>query len=162
MNLRKTISLIVVLVMVLGCVGFIACGGRGESETPPSNGGAISAPDEEVVPPSIGGFTWDDMPVYAGAEQIQEANWTMPPAEGDWANVEWRYYTMNDDLNDVSMVSMFYKMEMPKNGWQSMGQMEMQDMSWAYYSKNDEKDGAVVWIGYDEGKTVFGLMRATE
>lgn len=86
----------------------------------------------------------------------------MPPAEGDWANVEWRYYTMNDDLNDVSMVSMFYKMEMPKNGWQSMGQMEMQDMSWAYYSKNDEKDGAVVWIGYDEGKTVFGLMRATE
>ena len=160
--MRKTISLIVVLVMALGCVGFIACGGRGESEMPPPDGGATPAPDEEVALPSIGGFTWDDMPVYAGAEQIQELNWTMPPEEGDWANVEWRYYTMNDDLNDVSQVSMFYKNEMPKNGWQSMGQVEAQDISYSYYSKNNEKDGAFVWIGYDEGKTVFGLMRATE
>jgi len=159
--LKKAISLVLVLVVVLSCVGLVACAGRGESETPSSNGGTTSTSGGEAPPPSVGGLTWDDMPVYAGAEQIQKASWAIPATEGDWSKVEWRYYRMEDALNDVGMVAMFYRMEMPKNGWQEMRQMEKQDMSWSYYSKNDEKDGAAVWISYDEGKTVFALMRAT-
>lgn len=40
--------------------------------------------------------------------------------------------------------------------------MEMQEMSMGYYTKNNEQDAAVVCVGSDEGKTVIGLMRATE
>jgi len=125
----------------------VACGGGSES------------------PSSVAGLNWDDMPVYAGAKQIQEETWAIPPTGGDWAKVEWRYYRMDDDVNDVRMVTMFYKMEMPKNGWEGweeIDQMQTQDMSWGYYTKNNEKDGATVWIGNDDGKTIFAIMRATK
>ena len=69
---------------------------------------------------------------------------------------------MDDDVNDVRMVTMFYKMEMPKNGWKEIDQMQTQDMNWGYHTKNNEKDGATVWIGNDDGKTVFAIMRATK
>lgn len=143
--MKKAISLVLVLIMVLGCASLVACGGRGGvGETPPS----------------VAGLTWDDIPIYAGAEQIQKGNWAMPPAQGDWSKVEWRYYRMNDEVNDVGMVTMFYKMEMQKNGWQEIERTETQDMSWGYYSKNNEQDGAIVWVGSDERNTVFALMRA--
>ena len=57
---------------------------------------------------------------------------------------------------------MFYKMEMPRSGWNEADQVQTQDMSWGYYTKNNEKDGAIVWVGSDGGKTVFALMRATK
>ena len=60
------------------------------------------------------------------------------------------------------MLSIFYRMEMPKNGWQEMMWMEAQDVTWAYYSKNDEQDGTMVWLSADERTTVFALMRATQ
>lgn len=142
--MKKVMPLVLATVMTLGFSWLIACGGGSE------------------VPSPVAGLTWDDIPVYAGAKQIQEATWSMPTTEEDWAKVEWRYYGMDDDVNDVRMVTMFYKMEMPKNGWQEIDQMETQDMSWGYYTKNNEKDGAVIWVGYDNGKTVFALMRATK
>ena len=98
----------------------------------------------------------------AGAKQIQEASWAIPSTEGDWSEVGWRYYRMDDDVCDVRMVAMFYKMEMPKSGWNEADQVQTQDMSWGYYTKNNEKDGAIVWVGSDGGKTVFALMRATK
>lgn len=145
--MKKAILLVLVLIMVLGCASLVACGGGGDG------GGGDT-------PPSVAGLSWDDIPIYAGAEQIQKGNWAIPPAQGDWSKVEWRYYRMNDEVNDVGMVTMFYKMEMPKNGWQEIERLETQDMSWSYYSKNNEQDVAIVWVGSDERNTVFALMRA--
>lgn len=143
--MKKSISLVLVLIMMLSCASLVACGGGG--------GGGETLP-------SVAGLTWDDIPIYAEAEQIQKGSWAIPPVQGDWSKVEWRYYRMNDEVNDVGMVTMFYKMEMPKNGWQEIERTETQDMSWGYYSKNNEQDGAIVWVGSDERNTVFALMRA--
>ena len=59
------------------------------------------------------------------------------------------------------MVAMFYKMEMPKNGWQETMWMEVQEMSWGAYNKNGEQDAAMVWITSEDGTTILALMRAT-
>ena len=142
--MKKVTPLLLILFLMSGFSCLVACGGGSES------------------PYSVAGLNWDDMPVYAGAKQIQEATWPIPTTGGDWAKVEWRYYRMDDDVNDVRMVTMFYKMEMPKNGWEEIDQMQTQDMSWGYYTKNNEKDGATVWIGNDDGKAVFAIMRATK
>ena len=142
--MKKLMPLLLILFLMLGFSCLVACGGG------------------SGIPSSVAGLTWDDMPVYAGAKQIQEATWAIPPTEEDWSKVEWQYYRMDDDVNDVRMVTMFYKMEMPKNGWKEIDQMQTQDMSWGYYTKNNEKDGATVWIGNDDGKTVFAIMRATK
>ena len=149
--MKKAISLL--LVLMLGCVGLVACGG-GEG----SSGGA-APPEEEGTPPSGGGFTWNDMPVYPGANQVQKGSWSIPPAEGDYSKVEWRYYETGDSM---STVASYYRSQMPAEGWQEMGWMEMEDVSWGYYSKNNEQDGAMIWVGSDEGETFISLMRATQ
>ena len=150
--MKKAISLVLVLIMVLGCASLVACGGGG-------GGGE--------TPPSVDGLSWDDIPIYAGAEQIQKGSWAIPPVQGDWSKIEWRYYRINGEVNDVAMevemkrmVTMFYKMEMPKNGWQEIERTETQDMSWGYYSKNNGQDGAIVWVSSNERNAVFALMRA--
>jgi hypothetical protein len=146
---KKAISLL--LVLVLGCIGLVACGG-GEG----SSGGA-APPEEEGTPPSGGGFTWNDMPVYPGANQVQKGSWSMPPAEGDYSKVEWRYYETGDSM---STVASYYRSQMPAKGWQEMGWMGME--AGGYYSKNNEQDGAMIWVGSDEGETFLSLMRATQ
>ena len=155
--MRKTISLLLVIVLSLSCISFTACGGGGEKET-------ASAPSNEQTDSSTSGgdLSWNDILIYSGAKQVQKGSWSIPPAEGDWSKVEWRYYSMEDDLNNVAMVSLFYKMEMPKSGWQKIRQTEVQGTFWGYYSKNNEQDGAIVWVGSDEGETVFAIMRAAK
>jgi len=85
--------------------------------------------------------------------------WTIPSEEGEWTQLEWRYYETGAS---VSTVTDFYKSQMPGNGWEEPFWMESSELSWSYYSKNNEQDGAMVWIGSEEGETFIVLMRATE
>jgi hypothetical protein len=99
------------------------------------------------------------MPVYAGAGQIQKGSWSIPPAEGDYAKFEWRYYESSASLDQVSA---FYKSEMPAKGWAEQGWMEVQEMHWGMYNKNNENDAAMVWVTNQEGKTVIAMWRASK
>jgi len=152
-KMKKAISLALVLIMMLSCISLVACGG-GEEEAP-----TPSPTSEPATTPSGSGLTWNDMPVYSGTGQVQKGSWSIPPAEGEWLKVEWRYYETSDSINAVAT---FYKSQMPGNGWQETMWMEIQEMSWGIYNKNDEQDAAMVWIGSEEGKTFFALMRASE
>ena len=139
--MKKSISIILVALVMLGCISLIGC--RGGTTTP---GGELN---------------WDDMPVYAGASQTDKGNWVLPPEDKDWLRVEWRYYRFADTVNSVDMVSMFYRNEMPKNGWHENAWLDIQETSWGAFSKNDDRDDAIIWISSEEGHTVFALMRAS-
>lgn len=164
--MKKIISLVLVVVMMLGCVGFIACGG-GETETaPPTEEEDVTLPTEEGEPTELlpsGAVTWNDMPVYTGANRIQEMTWTIPPAEGEWVKLEWRYYETRDSVSEVAA---FYKSQMPAYGWGEqfwyVMEVEMEEMQWGWYTKNNEQDVAMIWIGFEEGETGFALMRGSE
>lgn len=162
--MKRAISLALVLIMMLSCIGLVACGGGEEEVTtpsPPSEPATTptTTPTEEPTPPASSGLTWNDMPVYSGAGQVQKGSWAIPPAEGEWSKVEWRYYETG---GSVSQVGAFYKSQMPGNGWQETMWMETTEMTWGFYNKNNEQDAAMVWIGSEEGKTFFALMRASE
>jgi len=159
--LKKVVSLVLVVAVMLSSVGLVACGGgEGVTPPPPSEGETAPPPSEEEAPPPSGGaVTWNDVPIYSGAKQVTKGSWTIPPEEGEWSKVEWRYYETGDS---VSTVVAFYKSQMPGKGWQELVWMEMEEVSWGYYGKNDEQDGAMVWTGSDEGKTFIAIMRATK
>lgn len=168
--MKKAISLLLVLVIALSCTGLAACFGTVEppadNGTPPPDNGTPPAddgappPDDGTPPPTGGGFTWNDIPIPSGANQIQELSWAMPPADEDeYSQVEWRYYETGDS---VSSVTSFYKSQMPAYGWEQMGWMESQEVSWGWYTKNQEQDAAMVWIGDDDGTAGIALMRASE
>ncbi|MBA7683058.1 hypothetical protein ES703_91414 [subsurface metagenome] len=99
------------------------------------------------------------MPVYSGAKQVQKGSWSIPSTEGDYSKVEWRYYESGDSPETIAA---FYKTQMPAKGWEEMGWMEVPDMSWGLYSKNNENDAAMVWVALDDGNSVIAMMRATE
>ena len=162
--MKRLSLLVLILVIALGCISLVGCGNGGD--TP-----ALSAPEqadtpeEPVVPedaipeisvPSDTSF-WSDLPIYPGANEVQQMSWSIPPADGDYSRVEWHYYETGDQ---VTAVSAFYKGQMVSSGWQEMGWMEMPEMNWGMYTKNNEEDAAMVWIANEEGKTMFALMRA--
>lgn len=165
--MKKVVSVVLLVVMVLACVSVAACrpvvvvqppaeepapATPEPSPSQPSNGG--------VTPPSSsGGFTWNDVPAYPGAAQVAKGSWTEPPEEGEMSKVEWRHYQTGDGQDNV--VS-FYKSAMPGKGWQEMASMEMGELSWLMYTKNNEADLAWVYVGEGDGGTLIHLMRGSE
>lgn len=152
--MKRVISLVLVLVVMLGCVGLVACGG-GEGET------AQPAPEEpqivRTMAPGIA-INWGDVPVYPDAKKIQEGDWEISTMEAEWARSEWRYYETEDS---TSMVADFYKSQMYGKGWTERGWVETEEISSCAYSKNNSMDGAFVWISSDKGKSVLALMRGS-
>jgi len=157
--LKKVMSLLVALIIVLGCFSFVACGGGEENGTAKPSNGDKTTPAKEEQAPSNGGLTWTDMPIYSGAKQAQKGSWSIPVEEGEWSHVEWRYYETGDSADKVAS---FYKSQMPGKGWHEDMWMEAEGIAWAFYTKNNEADGAMFWVSSEEGETFFALMRATE
>ena len=161
----KRISPILVVIAVLALVLVGACGGdNGEEETTAATTSATTAATTaaQTTPPSNGGgggLTWNDMPIYGGADQIEEFSMSFSPDEGDYSEWEWRYYETGADVEDVVD---FYKDKMPDNGWDEQMWMDMGEVAYGMYFKNNEKDAAMVWIATEGGDTLVGLWRASE
>lgn len=165
----KKIALLFVAIAVIALVALSACGGNGETEEttttttqPTQSTTQTSTQQPTTTQPSGnggGGFTWDDVPIYGGADQIQEFNMSFAPDEGEYSKVEWRYYETGDDIDNVID---FYKDKMQDNGWDEMMWMDMMEVAYGMYMKNNEKDAAMVWLAEDDGNTLIGLWRASE
>jgi predicted small lipoprotein YifL len=160
--MKKAILSVLIMVIVLACVSLAACAEGGvlppseETTPPPSDGG--------TTPPPSGGvcFTWYDMPTYPGVTHVARENWAAPPGQGEWqpdewSRVEWRHYATSDSQ---SKVVEFYKSEMPQSGWQQVMEVEVGEVNWFLYTKNNGQDGAMVWLGKDDGRTAISLMRS--
>ena len=58
--MKKVLSLVLVVVMLLGCIGFVACGGGDGGTTPPSNG-ETAPPSNGETTPTTGDETLDEI-----------------------------------------------------------------------------------------------------
>ena len=108
---------------------------------------------------SGGDVSWDDVPVYSNASAVQKGSWAIPPAEGTWGTVAWKYYETGDSLDAVTS---FYDDQMPGNGWSEQGNLNTAVFNWRFYTKNGENDAAMIWVGSQNNQTVFALMRASK
>jgi hypothetical protein len=172
--MKKIVLITLVLILISGCIGLAACGGKNNSSTTAASTPASTQASSPASTPvqtsqttssstaaSSSGSIWGDMPVYSGADQIQKGNWAIPADEGEFSKVEWHYYETKDSAEDVAA---FYRSKMPGNGWTEKMWMEAGGVAWGYFTKNDEKDGAMFWCSFDEetNKTVFAVMRGTQ
>jgi hypothetical protein len=114
-------------------------------------------------------FKWRDVPDYPNADLMRTRSWATSPEEGvTWSNVEWHYY-LTDDI--AGKVDDFYKNQMQDKGWRDTSDSESSakigwyyyfklnlyvDMShleyWRFYSKDDEKESAMIWVTLKEVK----------
>ena len=156
--MKKLLSLLLVLSLILAGISLCACGNgdeAGETQTPATSE-PTGTPEKEL---SAGGLNWNDMPVYSGTKQAQKGSWSVPPTEGDYSKVEWRYYESGDDVDTIAN---FYKTQMPARDWEEVAWMDVQDMKWGMYYKNNENDAAMVWVASEEGNSIIAMMRAAK
>jgi len=152
--MKKLISIMLALVLMLSCSALIACGG-GDDNTPEQT--KQNQQDNSTPKPASGSFTWDDIPLYPGASDAEKFSMTIPGAEtGEYERIEWRYYTTNDSVDDVIS---FYADEMPDNGWAEMATMSMGETSWSFWSQNNEETGAFIGVMQDDGHTILWMWR---
>ncbi|MBI2852657.1 MAG: hypothetical protein HYX84_06115 [Chloroflexi bacterium] len=151
--MKIALSLLLVLLM-LGSAGAIGCGAKKNPGTAAEPGAAATRDTR-----SSGLFNWNDMPIYAGAGQIEKAAWAIPPAQGEYTRAEWRYYDTRDSAEKVGN---FYNNQMAAKGWKEQGWFDMQGTQWGMFSKSNDADVAMVWISTQDGKTVIALMKASK
>ena len=160
---------IMMVVVLLTTVCLAACGGdnggNGDTTTTTTTTAATTAvqtTESTTAQPSNGGgdgLTWNDMPIYPGADQIQEFSMSFSPEDEAYSEFEWRYYECGADVEDVVD---FYKDKMPDNGWDEQMWADMGEIAYGMYMKNNEKDAAMVWISSEGGDTMIALWRASE
>ncbi len=132
--------------------------GEGAEGDGSGNGDDDSGSDDT---PSTGNFTWDDVPVYPGANEAASFSGMMGMAEeGDCEKIEWKYYEVDADVSDVAD---FYASEMPKNGWNRYGDFGMNTggmTSVSLWEKGNEADAAYIWVmGGAEEDTLLMMWR---
>ena len=183
--MKNLMRMMLVVALVLACVSSAACDNEKEEEAvqaAPTAGETADAMAEATEKPAVaatskskesatpafpgeGRFTWDDMPVYPGAEDDEDALNIGAGSSGDSTRMEWRVYKTNDSFDKVVD---FYKKEMPENGWEKVrwADVEMTEANWTteegMYQKNDWYDTGVVTItDKGEGAVQISLMRAS-
>jgi ssRNA-specific RNase YbeY (16S rRNA maturation enzyme) len=145
--MKKLMAMALVLVLALGCFALTACGGG-------DGGNGKTTPTQK---PASGGFALNSIPAYPGASDAEEFSMSIPGADtGEYERIEWRYYTTNDSVDDVIS---FYADRMPDYGWIEMATMDMGDMSWSYWSKNNEETGGFVGAVHEDDQTILWMWR---
>lgn len=103
--------------------------------------------------------TWNGIPIYPHAKQIQEMLVPLPN-DIEIESGEYRYYTTSDA---VSQVVSFYKAELPKYHWSAcMTQVPQPPVEYsALYTKRDLIKRAefvtYIWVSSVDEVTFFGL-----
>ncbi|MBT4511697.1 MAG: hypothetical protein HOC20_05755 [Chloroflexi bacterium] len=166
--MRKLLSLMLVMVLVLGCLGLAACGGGDDDEEPTSgasSGDQIEETGDDTPPMSdeasstsgdgTSGEGCSGVPEYPGADDVEETSWNWGAGQfGEYT--EWYYYTTEDDATDVIE---YYQDKMPDNGWQEVMSSNFPDYSLTIWMKNDGDTIAAIGAGdYEEGETGIIIM----
>lgn len=128
-----------------------------DAQTEPEAGGSTSglAPKEESFTPE--GSSWNDIPVYPGAEDEGPK-----PCSGKWAKCEKCEHRTYITTECPEKACDFYKMEMPGNGWNKLVFQKYPEGSClGSWIKQDSEVRVFLNIGKRRGdkKTYIGITR---
>jgi hypothetical protein len=121
--MKKWLSMTVVLVLLLSSVSLVACssGGADEKDTETTEQTALE-PTAQSTPadtpqdqPPSGDLSWDDIPVYPGADL--EGSEECAPQWADCESCELRIHVTGDS---PEVVCSFYEEGMPDKGWDEL------------------------------------------
>lgn len=166
--MKKLIISIILIMSIVICICLVGCSNKTETTGSPQTTQttqsqtipATTSTSTQTTTTANGSDLWADMPVYPGASQIQKGNWSIPLADdSEFSKFEWRYYEASGSIESISD---FYNTEMKARGWEIVAWMDMGQISYGMFNKNNENDAAMVWISLEEGKTVIATWRATK
>lgn len=125
--MTKSLTLVLLLALLLTSMTLAACGGDSDDETAPEATATqpeemTSEPTEQPTPedtqqeqPTSGDLSWDDIPIYSGAESESTDECAAKWQECDMC--EHRVYMTDASPEDVCS---FYEEELPALGWDKL------------------------------------------
>ena len=138
--MKRATLVMLIVVLLLGGIGLIACGNEGQ--------GSTEAP---ATKPSSGDTGSWGIPIYPGSKSDEEYY-----IKGDQvfkdkpAVLESRIFTTSDKMDSVVA---FYKEKMPASGWKDTGWIEGGgEMYVGSYEKNGGQEISAIQIFYDDNK----------
>lgn len=151
--------LLLVIVALFVGVSLVGCGPKkGEATQTPASTPTSSETTTTKTTSSVGGLALADIPIYPSLRQVQKASQQFPMTAG-YARADVRAYETNDSAEKIVV---FYKSQMPANGWVETQWLDTAQFKNGAYTRNSERDIALIWIVSAEGKTELILMRATK
>jgi len=155
--MKKLIALVLGMMLVLGCLGLIGCGGGKKEEAGTGTTAEVEKDKEEKS--RGGGKGWKDVAMYKGAEKSQqEVKMNIPAAaQGEYESTERRSYETQDEPEKVHE---YYLEQMSKKGWHKLFAMKYPEGSAvSAWIKDDGARSCVVSTGkLKDGMTFIGLM----
>jgi hypothetical protein len=128
---------------------------------------STTAPPEETTsttaPASSTGGTkniWSDIPIYSGAQPAADTGFGLT-IQGDpsFPNSEWRFY---ETPSSVSPVSDFYNKQMPDKGWTKESWLDMGEMQYGSFVKNNETRRCLIYVIANENVTSINILSAAK
>ena len=134
----RTVRVVLLLVIVAVYLSSVACTVKPQVKLEPELKHNI--PTAPVIV--------EDMPIWfraaeKGYRTAEKGNRSIPALQGTWSDTQWRYYEFTDALASLRN---FYRDEMPKKGWTRVSWVDERDSSLSRWTKNDGREGAMVWI----------------
>jgi hypothetical protein len=147
----RTVKAVLLLVALAMCTGSVACAPR-----PQVNVDAIA---KHKVPAPV--FV-EDLPIWYRAQEkgyqaAERGTRSIPAIQGAWTDTQWRYYEFADA---IASLRSFYREEMPKKGWTRVSWVDERDGSLSYWTKNEGRDGAMVWMTVSGRGTFVATARS--
>jgi hypothetical protein len=106
------------------------------------------------------GDLWSDIPIYAGATQVQKVSSQQPGGNKDsLKTIEWRFFETTDD---VAKVSSFYQSQMAAKGWTKTAWLDMGPLSQGTFQKNNANLECLIQVMGQEGKTSINIMSGSK
>jgi hypothetical protein len=167
--MKKTISIVIALLVILSCVGTTACDsekekGATQTQTQSQQQKTTGAAPKTTQPQSAGSAGgssagWSDMPIYPGAqENMKVSSDKNETINNKPAVIESRMYTTSDKRDNVVA---FFKDKMPANGWKETVWTETKvgdkGSSIGQYDKNGGDSISIVQISDTDKGTLIKL-----
>ncbi len=156
------LSVIVLLVLAGGATACGSVGNVGAAGGPTTANGTnptTSATSGSSQVPPAGGASWGDVPIYPGATQAQGGGEVAPLPGSGISKVEARYYETRDPADKVES---YYKSQLPADGWQSQGWVEVGMIGGVYVKSDTESLQVSILPAGPDGKTVITLVKGTK
>lgn len=100
---------------------------------------------------------WRDVPLYLGAREKEKFSVTLPSKE-ELKEIEYKFYESKDKMEKIAD---FYKLEMPKRGWEGSF-LIASDFANGYYEKKEEKIIATIFLREEKNVVSIGLAAGTK
>lgn len=120
-----------------------------------------SSPTKTTPSGSGTGDIWSDIPIYPNAVKAEDEGFGLS-VQGDpsFSQIEWRFFAVQNV--DLDKVADFYKEKMAANKWNKMMWVDVGEMSYGTFEKNNETRMAMIYLILSEGGVAMNIMSSAK